>query len=116
LSKEQDVSHSRTFLTEGDANKTQWFTRLLQTLRVVTTDVTQMTTLPSACKGLSFYAIAPLTQPWTNAKVLTKRVVFWSIATQTPCNKLYASIPANRIKPIWRELGIFDCMLNLLVT
>jgi hypothetical protein len=39
---------------------------------VVTTDITQTTTPPSACKGLSSYAIAPLTQVWANPEIFPK--------------------------------------------
>ncbi|MBW4548163.1 MAG: hypothetical protein KME25_27535 [Symplocastrum torsivum CPER-KK1] len=52
-------------LPDRGRGKIQWFTGLLQVLRVVTTDITQMTTLPSAKKGLSSYAIAPHPQSGT---------------------------------------------------
>ncbi len=55
------MSINRTKTTGGEA-KTTLLTGFLQILRVVTTDVTQMTTLPSACKGLSSYTIARLTR------------------------------------------------------
>jgi hypothetical protein len=57
----QWVSYSHTKTTGEDAKLTL-LKGFLQFLRVVTTDVTQMTTLPSACKGLSSYTIARLTR------------------------------------------------------
>jgi hypothetical protein len=54
------MSYNRNFPT-GRKAKASASSGLLQVFRVVTTDVTQMTTLPSACKGLSSYTIAPRT-------------------------------------------------------
>ena len=61
----------RTNPTGGEA-KPLVYAGLLHFQRVVTTDVTQMTTQPSAYKGLSSYAIAPFTKPWANAEIFPK--------------------------------------------
>jgi hypothetical protein len=67
------LSINRKKPTGGDAKPSD-LQDCKQFLRVVITDVTQMTTLPSAYKGLSFYAIAPLTQPWIFSSLLFKAI------------------------------------------
>ena len=64
--------HDSVKTRQGERQNPRSLQDCKQVLRVVTTDVTQMTTLPSACKGLSSYAIAPLTQAWANAEIFQK--------------------------------------------